>query len=150
MDTTRPQEQPTETSPDLGTITAVELLVSQAAHWIEEGVHILRSTEFDVIAAHEEFDRAVDLFVEKAQDLYDYLAEKEGISDNEAETFLLLHSRLFPIYKALERRELEREEKQRRVRLITVNLKRRNRRGAHLRTWRPHSTPASASQLLNA
>ena len=135
----------TEQSPDHGAVMAFDKLISLAEHWVEDDLHVIRSLEFDVIAGDEDFQRAVDQFAEKAEDLWSYLSKQEGISENENQTFLLLAPRFLDIYK-----ELERREAQRRQRLISINLNRLRQRGEHFRNWRPESTPSSASRLSHA
>lgn len=131
----------TEASPEYGCVMALETIVSFAEHWEEDGVHVLRSLDFDVTAGDRDFQRAVDQFVEKAEDLWSYLSGLETISDNENEMFLKMAPRFLKIYK-----ELERREARRRQRVISINFGRLRQRGEHsLRNWRP-SIPAPASQ----
>lgn len=116
-------------------------IVSFAERWEEDGIHVLRSLDFDVTAGDADFQKAVDQFVEKAEDLWSYLSGLETISDNENEMFLKMAPRFLDIYK-----ELERREKSRRERVISINFGRLRQRGQHsLRNWRP-SQPTSASQ----
>lgn len=139
---TRPDAQPfTEAAPEYGRIMVFDKIVSFAEHWEEDGIHVLRSLDFDVTAGDADFQQAVDQFVEKAEDLWSYLSGLETISDNENEMFLRMAPRFLAIYK-----ELERREKSRRERVISINFARLRQRGQHsLRNWRP-SKPASASQ----
>lgn len=116
-------------------------IVSSAERWEEDGVHVIRSLDFDVIAGDPDFQKAVDQFVEKAEDLWSYLSSLETISENENEMFLKMAPRFLDIYK-----ELERREKARRERVISINFGPLRQRGQHsLRNWRP-SQPASASR----
>lgn len=144
--------QLTEESPECGIVTAFDKTISLAEHWLEGGVHVLRSVEFDVIAGDEDFQAAIDQFAEKAEDLWIYLSKQERLTENENETFMLLADRFLEIYKLLEQREVERREEQQRQRRrlpITINFNRP--RGEHpLRNWRPQSIPNSASQLSHA
>ncbi len=139
---TRQNAQPlTEAAPEYGRISVFDITVSFAEHWVEDGIHVLRSMDFDVIAGAADFQSAIDQFVEKAEDLWSYLSNLETISDNENEMFLKMAPRFLDIYK-----ELERREKSRRERVISINIGRLRQRGQHsLRNWRP-SQPASASQ----
>jgi hypothetical protein len=116
--------------------------VSAAEHWEEDGVHVFRSLEFNVIAGHEDFNTAVDQFVEKAEDLWTYLSELDGLTDNENETFLILSPRFRQILKVLERREEERLR-----RLVTVKVRRRS---AHSRAWEPKSRQPKSSVMSPA
>jgi hypothetical protein len=83
----------TEAAPERGNVAVFGLPVSNAEHWLEDGVHVLRSTEFDVIAGDPDFQRALEIFCEKAEDLWSYLSTLETISDNENEVFLQLAPR---------------------------------------------------------
>jgi hypothetical protein len=140
-DTHLPDEPLTEASPEYGCVVAFDTIVSFAEHWEEDGVHVLRSLDFDVIAGDPDFDRAVDQFVEKAEDLWSYLSGLETITENENETFLTLAPRFLEIYKELERREARRRE-----RVVSIDFSRLRQRGEHqLRNWRP-SIPSPASQ----
>ncbi len=143
MESAKRQAAPlTEATPEYGCVRYLGHPVSDAAHWEEDGVHVLRSLDFDVTAGDPDFDRAIDQFVEKAEDLWIYLSELETITENENETFLKLAPRFLAIY-----RELERREASRRRRVISINFSRFRQRGEHpLRNWRPSSIPASASQ----
>jgi hypothetical protein len=137
---------PTEEAPEYGCVVAFDTIVSFAEHWEEDGVHVIRSLDFDVVAGDEDFHKAIDQFVEKAEDLWSYLSGLETISENENETFLTLAPRFLKIYKELERREANRRQ-----RVVSVNFGRLRQRGEHhLRNWRPQSTPASASPLSRA
>lgn len=137
----RQAQPPTEAAPEYGRIAVFDITVSFAERWEEDGVHVLRSMDFDVIAADKDLQRAVDQFVEKAEDLWSYLSGLDTISENENEMFLKMAPRFLDIY-----RELERREKARRERVISINFGRLRQRGQHsLRNWRP-SQPASASQ----
>ena len=134
----------TEGAPDPGCAVSFGILVSEGEHWVEEGVHVIRSTEFDVIAGDPDFDRALDQFVDKHEDLWGYLSGLEELTDNENETFLKLAPRFLAIH-----RELERREEERRKRRISVSFGafRRRHRGNTLHGWQQgSSTPARSSQ----
>ena len=132
----------TEAAPEYGCVMALGHIISFAEHWEEDGVHVLRSLDFDVIAGDANFQKAVDQFVEKAEDLWSYLSGLETISENENEMFLKLAPRFLEIYKEFERREARRRE-----RVISINFGRFRQRGEHsLRNWHP-SIPAPASPV---
>lgn len=138
-------EPPTEATPEHGCVMAFDTIVSLAEHWEEDGLHVVRSLDFDVIAGDADFQNAIDQFVEKAEDLWSYLSGLETISDHENEMFLKMAPRFLEIYKELERREARRRE-----RLISIDFGRLRQRGEHsLRNWRP-SIPASASHPSRA
>jgi hypothetical protein len=139
----RPHAEPlTEAVPEYGCVVTLGHIVSFAEHWEEDGVHVLRSLDFDVTAGDANFQKAVDQFVEKAEDLWSYLSGLETISENENEMFLKLAPRFLEIYKELERREASRRE-----RIVSINFGRFRQRSEHsLRNWRP-SIPAPASPV---
>ncbi|HEV3094970.1 MAG TPA: hypothetical protein VGY30_10705 [Solirubrobacteraceae bacterium] len=131
---------PTEEHPERGYISIMGIAVFQVEHWIDAGEHIFRSSEFDLIAADPDLKRAVDRFVENAEDLWSFIAGQDEPSENELELASLLGSRFQPILHELERREQEREH-----RLISISFARRRRQ---LRSWHPSSTtPSNSSQL---
>jgi hypothetical protein len=101
---------------------------------------VFRSMEYDLIAGDEDFQRAVDQFVEKAEDLWGYLSDLDGLTDNENETFLILAPRFRDIFKKLERKEEERRRK-----LVSVSVRRRSHRA-----WEPQSEPTNSSAMSPA
>ncbi len=112
--------------------------LSQARAWHEDGVYTLRSTEFDVIAEDEDFDRAIDVFVAWLIDYAALLAERVDSSkatEDEARTFAVLSARLFPLLR-------EAEQEQRR------HIRRRRAPGTG--HWRHQETQASGSARLSA
>jgi hypothetical protein len=137
--TAQAQAQPTEVSPDYGGVQIIGLPVGAAEHWVEDGIHVIRGSEFDVIAGDPDFQTAVEKFGEKAEDLWIYLGNQEHLTENENDTFLVLAARFSAIYK-----ELGRLEAKRRQQVLSINLARLRQRGEqHLRNWQPHSTPVS-------
>ncbi len=128
--------------PERGTISYAGVPMFDAEHWVEAGDHVFRSTEFDLIAGDPDIGRAVDKFVEGADDLWSFLEEQENLTDGELELVSLLASRFHKVLHELDRRERSR-------RLIRISLPRQ--RGEHLRTWRPASpTPGNSSHLSRA
>jgi hypothetical protein len=119
-----------------------DILISEGERWIEDGVNVIRSTEFDVVAGDPDFDKALAQFFGKLEDLWVYLSGVEELSDNENETFLALAPRFLEVYKELERRE---EERRKRLVSITFGGLRRLQRGTPLRAWHPSSQPLSSS-----
>jgi hypothetical protein len=112
--------------------------LSEARAWREKGVYTLRSTEFDVIAEDEDFDRAIDVFVVWLIDYAALLAERVDAgkaTEDEARTFAVLSARLFPLL---------REAQQERRRHI------RRRRAPSSGHWRHQGTQASSSARLSA
>ncbi|MGB7589471.1 MAG: hypothetical protein WBM00_12275 [Solirubrobacterales bacterium] len=126
-------EPPTEASPEYGCVVAFDTNVSFAEHWEEDGIHILRSLDFDVTSGDTDFQKAVDQFVEKAEDLWSYLSGLETTGANENEMFLIMAPRFLEIYRKLERRETKWRES-----VVSINFGRLRQRGEHsLRSWRP-------------
>lgn len=125
-----------------GLASRFDIVVSEGEHWVEDGEHVLRSTEFDVIAGDPDFERALAKFIDKHEDLWIYLSQVEELTDNENETFLALAPRFVAIHREFERREEERRE-----RLINISFGRvrRLQRGAPFRAWQS-STQAQSSQ----
>jgi hypothetical protein len=123
----------TEAAPEYGTVSLLGLPITDAEHWIEDGVHVLRSLDFDVTVGDRDFWAAVDKLGGSVEDLWSYLSELETITDNENETFVLLASRFQRVF-----RELEKRERERRRRLIILNLRKRGQH--HFRNWQPLST----------
>jgi hypothetical protein len=112
--------------------------LSEARAWREEGVYTVRSTEFDVIAEDEDFDRAIDVFVAWLIDYAALLAERVDAgkaTEDESRTFAVLSARLFPLLREAE------QERRRHV---------RRRRVPSSGRWRHQGTPASSSARLSA
>jgi hypothetical protein len=112
--------------------------LSQARAWHEDGVYTLRSTEFDVIAEDEDFDRAIDAFVAWLIDhatLLADLVDAGKATDEEARTFVVLSARLFPLLRTAE------QEHRRHI---------RRRRAPGAGHWRHQETQASGSARLSA
>jgi hypothetical protein len=114
--------------------------LSDAAAWIDGGVFIIRSTEFDVMAEDEDFKGALDLFANRIFDYADMLGEL--VSGNRAtpaerETFADLSSRVIPWLKAVD---------QARSRLHFRLPRLRNTRTGH---WQHRATQASGSSRLS-
>lgn len=129
----------TEESPEYGFVTALDIVISAAEHWIEDGVHVLRSTEFDVTAGDPDFRTAIEVFGQKTEDLWAYLGELDGLTENENETFLVLAPRFREVLQELERREQVRRRK-----IVSVTLRRRR---DHLRDWQPSTRRTSSKPL---
>jgi hypothetical protein len=137
----RAAAEPSEAAPERGRISAFGICLSEAEHWVEDGIHVIRSTEFDLVAGDPDFRRAVEMFGEKAEDLWWFLSELDTITDNENETFLVLAPRFMQVFKELERRESERRRQ-----VISISFARFRSRGDHFRDWQPLSTPETFSQ----
>jgi hypothetical protein len=137
-----PPAATSESAAELGCIVvsspAGDQMLSEARSWREGGVYTLRSTEFDVIAEDEDFDRAIDVFVAWLIDHAALLAElvdSEKATEEEAKTFAVLSARLFPLLQAAE------QERRQHV---------RRRRAPSVGRWRHQGTQANSSARLSA
>ena len=127
-----------------GAAYSFDVLISEGERWIEDGIHVIRSTEFDVVAGDPDFDRALSKFIDMHEDLWAYLSGLEELTDNENETFLKLAPRFLEVHRELERRE---EERRRRRINISFSARRRRGRGNPLYGWQSApSTPQRSSQ----
>jgi chemotaxis protein histidine kinase CheA len=128
-----------------------KIKLTDALHWVEDGEHIISSTEFQVASSGESFVDAflhmVDNLLQEARSL-GALIEDSQAAPNEREEALALFARLQEIVEAEEKAERRREEAAR------SHKRRRRRRGSagsyaiRSRRWqiRPttqqHSVPA--------
>ncbi len=116
----------------------VERDISSAVTWREDGVYIIRSTEFDLLVEDEDFKGALDLFVRRT---FDYaamlaaLASSGDATDDELAAFSVISTRLVPLIQEL-------EQEARRPRLPRL----RTQRSGH---WRRRGTQASSSSRLS-
>lgn len=109
--------------------------LSRATRWFEDGLHVIRSTEFDCIAEDPDPDGAVTAFVDNAFDLMLALSDLEQsgeATEGEGETLALLVRRFAHAAWDAERREARRQ----------VAMSRMRRRGEP--HWGRHS-PAGSS-----
>lgn len=140
-------EAATEAAPVCGAAFRLGVRVSDAERWLEDGMHVLRSTEFDVIAGDRDFDGALGQFIDKIEDLWFYLSGLEELTDNENETFLALAPRFLRIHQKLEQLE---EDRRRRLISVSFGRLRRLQRGEPLLAWHQSSTPAARSSQPSA
>ncbi len=69
---------PTVDDPESGEIRVRGVILSAVAYWREDELHVFRSTEYDVIAADENLDTAVRIFIEKSEDYAKFLSDPDG------------------------------------------------------------------------
>jgi NADPH:quinone reductase-like Zn-dependent oxidoreductase len=107
---------PTESAPEEGTIGvragAHTVDISAVEHWVDEGLHIFRSSEFDCMSEAEGETEAVAAFVAMAEDLFRFLEDllDAGRATEEEKLILIkLSRRFFEIYQAA---QLDQEEQQ--------------------------------------
>lgn len=116
------------TAPEYGVIGMEGLPLSTVAYWQEDGMHVFRSTEYDVVAADADKQAAILAFVQQSEDYASFLASfaERTVDDLTISTMIL--RRLLDIY--------ERAEAHRRRRLAI--LRHLRGRGGHsaARSWR--------------
>jgi len=71
-----------EANAEAGCVVVEDVPISQAEAWLEDGVYVVRSTEFDLLAEDEDFYEALGLFSDRAADYATALSEL--ISSHEA------------------------------------------------------------------
>lgn len=98
---------PTAEAPESGVIAIAVgrsvVPISQVEHWTEDGMHVFRSTDFDCIAMDEDLCKALEAFVETAEDLYrfyDDLVDAERATQEEVRTLAVLSRRFYDVYSA--------------------------------------------------
>jgi hypothetical protein len=137
-------DRPTPDHPEIGMIGIAGLPTFEVEHWLEDGDYIFRSTEFELVAGAADMPSAIDRFVEGADDLWSILEEQDDLTANELELVSLIASRFRRVLH-----ELERQDQERRRRLISISLPRQ--RGQKLRTWHPtHQIQSGSSHLSHA
>jgi hypothetical protein len=135
---------PTPDHPETGMIGIAGVPTFEVEHWLEDGHYVFRSTEFELVGGAADMPSAIDRFVEGADDLWSTLEEQDDLTANELELVSLLASRFRRVLH-----ELERQDQERRKRLISISLHRQ--RGQRLRTWHPlRQTQAGSSHLSRA
>jgi hypothetical protein len=118
-------------------VGALEQRLSDAVAWREDGLYVIRSTEFDLMAEDEDFAGALDIFTRRVFDyaamLADLVSSGEA-TDGELAVFSTVSARVVPLAQAL-------EQETRRLRLPRL----RTQRSGH---WRRRATPANGSSRL--
>lgn len=143
------QAAPTEENPERGEIRhrLYGIQLCAVEHWLEDGLHVIRAADFDLMAVDEDHAQAVHKFVEEAYSLEaalrDLIERKEATLP-EADLYIRLAG---PILDAA-RRELD-AVKGRESRIIDFPRLRR-RRGDHSGGWRQVSGHAKSNQLSTA
>lgn len=131
---------PTEEAPELGRVVAAGITLSEGTHWLEDGAHVIRSSEFELMGEGEDLDDAVRDFIGHALDLVSYLTaeiERGEATDHEIRVAGVLGARLAQAYQQV---TADREEQdKRREPLIALSLGRRHKR-QRLNAWLSHHT----------
>lgn len=89
----------TETQAERGAVLLGNVELSRAERWTEDGLHVIRSTEFDCIAEDPDPDGAVAKFVDNLSDLGVCISELEQTgeaTEGERWTLMLLLGRFAP------------------------------------------------------
>jgi hypothetical protein len=105
--TNHPNDAPTAEAPEVGVIGIVvdrkQIPISQVEHWIEDGMHVFRSMEFDCIAMNEHMGKVLEAFIDTAEDVYrflDDLVDAERATQDEIKTLAMLSRRFYDVYSA--------------------------------------------------
>lgn len=119
--------------------------MSEVEIWEEDGLWVIRSTEFECYAEADTFLEAIVNFGETVEDLSDMYADlTDDLSLHEAHTSILITSRLLESYK----REInEADAIERNIRRISIHFGKRRR--AHRQSgthWAPVQTQPASSQ----
>lgn len=120
-------------------------LLSHAEAWQEDGLYIVRSTEFDLMADDEDFDQALDKFATWLLDYGTHLATLAGereATDDELETFATISARILPLFQKMEQQDEARQRKE--------DPSRHAQRKRRANIWRHQETRASSSGQLSA
>lgn len=83
--------------------------ISSVEHWVEDGVNVFRSAEFDCTGEADDVVAAVHAFIENAEDLFRFLDDLHDAgraTEDETRLLIKLSRRFFEMYEAI---ELERE-----------------------------------------
>jgi hypothetical protein len=133
---------PTEDKPETGIVGFGDAVLSKAEHFIDDdGVHVVRSLEFDVSAHADDFGSAISMFVDNSDDYCSYLAElaeSKKATEHELETLGLLVNRL----RALRGRD-EPDD------IVEALLRRLLRKRTPTPVWRPQRTQTSSTPRSN-
>jgi hypothetical protein len=138
--TTQSVGTPTEEAPDVGRVVAAGVTLSEGMHWLEDGAHVIRSTEFELIGEGDDLDEAVRNFVGHALDLLAFLndeIERGEATEHEVRVAGVLGARLGQAYRQVsEDREATAKQRERSTRLSFARRHKRQR----LNAWHSHPT----------
>jgi len=133
-----PLEGLTESTPEPGYISSDHgVVLAHAERWFEDGLHVIRSVEFDLLAEDEDEDRVVDVFVDNFWDMGAALADlvrRGEATSHEQDLWLLFSQRMFE--------EAESSRRQASRRRIQIRLRQRDH---HEGLWRrqTQATPST-------
>jgi hypothetical protein len=91
---------PTPEHPEFGVIGMEGFALSNVAYWQEGGLHVFRSTEYDVIVADENKQVAIAAFAEQSEDYAGFLAEFADRTMEDLTISTTILRRLVDIYES--------------------------------------------------
>lgn len=145
---------PTADAPELGAIELFGITLSEGERWEQDGDHIFRSTEVDVIVAAPSFEEGLARFGASLIQFAVYLAEIEDPAENEIEMLRLLQPRVAQIaaranaiLDELQGQSPESATAPESRGLQAGTATRRRSRGDHGRRWQPTAKRRSSSRL---
>lgn len=123
--------QPTSENPATIAFGTGDIVLSRVAYWHEDGQHVIRSLEYDVIAASEDLFTAIRKFALNTVEYARMLSEAEDRTPEDAELASMIFDRLGAVLA-----EIEVEPPQRRGGLLTRVRHHRGQQVGH--GWRLH------------
>ncbi len=90
--------------PEFGFIGMEGVVLSEVAYWLEDGHHVFRSTEYDVIVGDADKQTAIAAFVEATEDYADFLAQFESHTVEDLTIATTIFKRLVEIYERAQAR----------------------------------------------
>jgi len=134
---------PSEQKPDRGVVGLGDSVLTTAEYFVgEDGVHVVRSLEFDVTAHADDLNSAISMFVDNADDYCSHLADlaqSRKATAHELETLGLLVKRL---------RAFRQEEDSDDV--FEALLRKLLRKTPPVPVWRPQTTPTTSATRSDA
>jgi hypothetical protein len=100
-DRTIPIGSPTPEHPNVTELGVEDLPLSRVACWREDELYVIRSLEYDVIAADEDLGVAVRKFVSTTIEYADMLGQTEESTREDVELALMIFGRMAKIAAAL-------------------------------------------------
>lgn len=98
-----PQEDhlPTEDSPEEGAVCYAGVSLTAAVWFVEDGYHVIRSTEFPVSASDADFQVAVSKLIDNLEDFADYVFhDKDEATDADGLLAIAIYKRLTEAFRA--------------------------------------------------
>ena len=132
-----------ETAQDGCVMLVGGIALSTASRWYEDGLHVIRSLEFDLMAEDPDPAHVVDVFVENAQDLAMTLVDLQTrgeATEHETETLAVLSQRFFEAAQSMERARARRR----------IQIRLRQRGHHHSGQWRQQIRPTTSTKLSHA